>query len=309
MRVYITAISLCFGLVTMHGQDRLSWNRCDLNADCIADTIRYKPTKASKTSEIVIAWGKREKGSAYCDSAHYEKRKTEGQELTSIVVPGWDKRDLGFSNLDMNNDGFYDVVVHVHGRITVGKRTTSSKERNVKRMHDTIDVVHDTNAVYILFAKRDLDQSESLDVVALSAATTNKSARKMMDDDGITDRRPSRGGGVTTYALVPVTDAAPARAAIQPTRIQENVEEPFNVQVNPNPVTGSTIEMRIDNSNARPLTFAIVNDGGRIVLSEKRDGTSGPVSLDVSLLSSGTYQLVVTDDTQHRVVRRFAIVR
>lgn len=299
-------ISLC--CFSLQAQQTVSCRRYDLNGDCIADTIQYIARNDSQSSVVSVRWGVRGDSSA-CDTTQITKRSFDCKVTTTISLPQWDSRDLSFSSLDMNQDGLKDLILHVRGVVQRGKRPTTFRERNVRKLKDTIEVLRDTSAVYVVYARRHLDTSESIDVSKLLKASVKDRARNMVVGDGIADRRISRGSRVVSYRLVPHVDTVNRVEDSEPLAVTGSEVERFDVAIQPNPVNGSTLELRIENPTGQSLVFSILNSIGRTVLSEKRNGWSGPSSVLIDQLSSGIYHLVVMDDVGNRIVRRFAIVR
>ena len=114
----------------------------DLNADCVADTVRVHGGGRSDTASLQVHWGKRD-STPSCDDAWYLQGNRTYRSITTLRLAGVSGARYSVFAVTNNNDSYRDLVVSARGTVrkVIGDDTLKT----------------DTTFTVVVYAQRGLD--------------------------------------------------------------------------------------------------------------------------------------------------------
>ena len=274
----------------------------DLNADCVADTVRLCGGVHGDTASLRIHWGKRDTA-ASCDEAWYAEGDRTYRSVTTLRVANVSDARYSLFAVTNNDDSYRDLVLSTRG--TVSKAIGN----------DTLN--RDTTFTIVLFAQRGIDTLTLIDLNNAAGVHAMPVIHRTVGlGRGIEVIDSTRSGRAFIGRMlrtdvetnVPRTESS-IRLTTSTVELRAESDEYRMVRVVPNPANGDVVDIHTTGLIA-PLRVQFVSMSGEVV-SE----TSLPswivhrAQLAVGELPSGMYSLRVIGSDGALAVAQFIILR
>lgn len=274
----------------------------DLNADCVADTVRVHGGGRSDTASLQVHWGKRD-STPSCDDAWYLQGNRTYRSITTLRIAGVSGARYSVFAVTNNNDSYRDLVVSARGTVrkVIGDDTLKT----------------DSTFTVVVYAQRGLDTLGLIDFDNRSGAyITPVMYRTVGRGRGIEVVDSTRSGNAFIGRLhrTDVETNVPRIESVVPlttsTVESQTKSDTYRiVRVDPNPTNSDVVDIHTTGL-VPPLRVQIVSMSGEVVLA-----TSLPswivhrAQLAVGELPNGMYNLHVVGSDGALAVAQFIILR